>query len=337
MKKIECKVAIVGATGLVGQKMLKCIEELLPELNWRDLILVASDKSHPQMKFRGVPVDVIHLSDFLNQDISVDIVLLSAGEKVSKKITPILSKKGIWVIDNSTAFREENEIPLSLLWIKWKPSIDHKIIPVPNCVTAMLATVIAPLIKLNPSMMSATVSQSVSGAGQIGLDVIEFENADNIQHPGSPFMFQVVNNIQVAARPHKGHKQFNDEEYKVITELPKILGEPVNISPRCFRVPVYEAHTADILVEFPRDVTYGILSRALRAGKNVVYKSQQCGSRDVIGKNYALVWNLARTNLHSDSTSHTFSFTVASDNLRLGAAYPAVLAMKKIVEKYFVS
>jgi aspartate-semialdehyde dehydrogenase len=336
MSNLKYKVAIVGATGLVGHAMLKCIEELIPEVNSNDVVLVASDKNHSPMNFRSVPKDVISLSQFLEQEIFVDIVLLSAGEEVSKQITPRLAKKGVWVIDNSTAYREEKAIPLTLPWIRWRPSSNQKIIPVPNCVTAMIATVLAPLMKLKPTMVSATVMQSVSGAGQAGVDAMNFEIAENMQDPGSPFMFQAVNNVQSSAQAHKKEKHFNIEEHKVLTELPKILGEPINISPRCFRIPVYEAHTADIVIEFPREVTYARISGALRMAPNVVFKSQQCGSRDVIGRNYALVWNLVRTNLHSNSTHHSFVFTVASDNLRLGTAFPAVMAMKKIVDKFFV-
>jgi aspartate-semialdehyde dehydrogenase len=278
------KIAIVGATGLVGQTMLKCIEGQIPQIDSQHLILVASDASAEEKKevrFRGINLPVISVSALMEQ--RFDVVLMSVGEELSKKYAPLFLQKGAYVIDNSPAWRMESDVSLSLPWTKlWKLSDRQKLFSVPNCVAVMLATVIYPLLKLKPTTISAIVMQSVSGAGQIGIDALQFENLENIKHPDSPFLFQVANNIQIATKIHKTQRQFNGEEYKVITELPKILGESINISPRCFRSPTIEGHFADITIEVPREVSYRQVAGALRYGNHVIYKNEQVSVRDVI-------------------------------------------------------
>lgn len=341
------KIAIVGATGLVGQTLLNLMGEnnFFHEVVLKgNLLLVASDstvKNKLKLQVLEYQISVITLEEALKE--KPDIVIMSAGEEISSQWAhKFLNKnKESWVIDNSPNFRMKDHIHLTLPHINWTPNKKHRIIPVPNCVAVMLATVLYPLTKedLKLCYVSATVMQSVSGTGNTGIDAWEkeLENGGNKKAENSPYLFKALGNIQQATRVKEG-ENYNDEEKKVIAEMQKLFYpnfEQFPISPSCFRGGAKVGHWARVRVKMPLRATLKRVKGALSMGVMVKYTDKPADILSVVGKNYALVYDL-RVDEHAGDVNHAwYEFTVASDNLRLGAASTALLCAEKIIKKFY--
>jgi aspartate-semialdehyde dehydrogenase len=266
---------------------------------------------------------------------------MSAGEKISAEwaIKFRNANKDSWVIDNSPQWRMKGHIPLTLPHINWTPNKKHRIIPVPNCVAVMLATALHPLIKLGLQSASVTVMQSVSGTGNPGIEAWEQElkNGGTKKAENSPYLFPALGNIQQATRVAKG-EYYNEEEKKVITEMQKMFSntfEKFPISPSCFRYGAKVGHWAHVRVKMPLLATMNRVKGAFKMGVMVKYTDEPADLLSVVGKNYALVCDL-RFDINSEDEKYVvYDFTVFSDNLRLGAAWTALLNAEKIIRKYY--
>ena len=248
MKKIN--VAVAGATGAVGIKMLEVLENRNFPVG--ELKLLASERSSgSKLKFKGKEFEVQTLTKNSFKDI--DIALFSAGGSVSREFIPYAVKSGAVVIDNSSAFRNDPEVPLIIPEINANDVLSHKgIISNPNCTTAIMLTVLNNIYKYSRIKKIVVSSyQSVSGAGQKGINELEDQTRcliDNERVKVANFPHQIANNVI----PHIDvftENGYTKEEMKMLFETRKILhDEKIAVTATCVRVPVKSVHSMSVLI-----------------------------------------------------------------------------------------
>ncbi len=332
-------VAIVGATGAVGVEFLRCLEERNFPL--AELRLFASARSAGKtMAFRGQSLMVQELTE---QSFSgVDIALFSAGGSISKKFGPIAAKAGAVVVDNSSAFRMNPDVPLIVPEINPQEINNHKgIIANPNCSTIIAIVPLWPLHKINRiTRLIAATYQAASGAGAAAMqELLDATKAalDGREYPPTvlphPYAFNVFShNATVDLQTG-----YNEEEIKMVKETRKIFGDPdIRISATCVRVPVLRAHCESLTVEFTSpiqaDKVRDILSHA--PGVKVVDQREKNYfpmPRDASGQGDILVGRI-RNDL-SDPTGRSIAMFVAGDQLLKGAALNAVQIAELLIAK----
>ncbi|MEW6103865.1 MAG: aspartate-semialdehyde dehydrogenase [bacterium] len=262
------KVAVVGATGAVGMEMTKVLEKRAFPLD--ELILLASERSVGKtIEFKGEKIDVRRLekSSFKG----IDIALFSAGSSISKEFAPSATSSGCIVIDNSSAFRMEKDVPLVIPEINPEDVAWHKgIIANPNCTTIILNLPVWHIHKkYGVKRVVAASYQAASGAGYKAIRELEEETRAilmNEPYERKVFPFQYAFNLF----PHNSPMENNgycEEENKVINETRKIFHEPgFNITITCVRVPILRAHSLAINIELEKerniDEIYKILENA---------------------------------------------------------------------------
>ena len=321
MNKIY-KVAIVGATGLVGRTILKVLEEK----NFTNVqyTLFASSKSAGQkIEFLGKNYIICELKED-SFDTGFDYAIFSAGANTSKKFAPIASSKGCVVIDNSSAFRMDNTVPLVVPEVNPEKIYDnHGIIANPNCSTiqAMLPLKILDE-KYEIKRIVYSTYQAVSGAGKKGLEDLE-KLEDGI------FYNNCVPHIDGFL-----DDGYTKEEHKMINETRKILDKPnLPITATCVRVPVKNCHSESINVEFKNKIDIYEIKTLLQNADNIILA-------DDIENN---IYPLARKADGNDevfvgrirqdfSVENGINFWCVADNLRKGAASNAVQILELLLE-----
>jgi len=251
------RVAIMGATGAVGNEFLKILEQRRFPLS--DLKLLASHRSAGKtLKFRGEDLVVEELTEKSFE--GVDLVLASAGGSVSKKFAPIAAAAGAVVVDNTSAFRMDPNTPLVVPEVNPGDIPDHKgIIANPNCSTIIMNVPVFPLHQVHPiRRIVVSTYQAVSGAGAWGL--WELDEQIRAYAAGKPirknkFPHQIVNNL-FSHNSEIGDDGYNLEERKMVLETRKIFHcDEIRITATCVRVPVLRAHCEAINLEFTHPVT----------------------------------------------------------------------------------
>lgn len=236
------KVAIVGATGVVGQEMLALLED--SPLGKETPRLVASPRSAgKEFVFRNDSLVVEALDADLDLS-GVDIALFAAGGSISREWAPKFVEQGVAVVDNSSAFRLDPEVPLVV------PEVNGETIPRgpaiianPNCSTIILLMALKPIWHLGPDRLVVDTYQAVSGAGIAGLDALEREAAGGEFIQGEPFPFPIHGNLFPAIGEADG-EGVTVEERKMLDECRKILGAPeLVVQGTCVRVPVARCHS----------------------------------------------------------------------------------------------
>jgi aspartate-semialdehyde dehydrogenase len=326
----EPVVAIIGATGAVGIELLRCLEQRNFPLS--DLRLLASSRSAGKtLQFRGRPIVVREL----NEDSfgGVGIAFFSAGASTSRRFAPIAVRAGATVIDNSSAFRMDPQVPLVVPEINPQAlRAHHGIIANPNCCAIISITPLWPVHRSNriARLMLATY-QAASGAGAAAMAELRdsthaylegraYENKV-LPHPYAFNLFSHNTHID----PVTG---YNDEETKVINETRKIFGdEDIRVSATCVRVPVLRAHSVAITFECERPITPGEVRRLLLGASGVklvddAERNYFPMPKDATGQDDILVGRI-RQDL-SDPSGHSISLFVAGDQLLKGAALNAV-------------
>lgn len=245
------RLAIVGATGLVGSTFLKVLEER--DLGVTDFLLFASAKSAgKKITLRGKEYTVEELTEDSFKDRGIDIALFSAGGGTSLKYAPIAVENGILVIDNSSAWRMDKDVPLVVPEVNPEMAFNHKgIIANPNCSTIQCMAPLKVLAdKYGIKRVVYTTFQAVSGTGVKG--VADLENGLK-GLPPQTYPHQIVNNCL----PHIDSfldNGYTKEEKKMIDETRKILGLPdLPVTATCVRVPVINSHSVSINVELEKD------------------------------------------------------------------------------------
>ncbi len=336
------RVAIAGATGAVGREMMKVLEER--EFPVAELVPLASERSEGQrLEFMGDEVVVGRLKP--DSFAGVDIALFSPGATVSREFAPHAARAGAVVIDNSSAFRMEPDCPLVVPEVNprdveqaLKPG-GRRIIANPNCSTIQLVVVMKPLHdEAGLEKVIVSTYQSVSGAGQKGIDELESQSRalfgmDEIQPQKFPhrIAFNLLPEIGKASE-----NGYTEEEMKMVNESRKIMGLPgLAVSATCVRVPVFYCHSEAAHLFFKKPITPERARTILRGAPGVkvvddleqhIYPMPLLGA----GNDDTLVGRI-RADLTAPNGLALF---VVSDNLRKGAATNAVQIAELLIREH---
>lgn len=329
------RIAIIGASGLVGRKAIQVIEE--QEIKITDIYLSASKKSFGKtLFFKKKPVKIISIAQALKQN--PDIALFSAGSKISKLWAPRFAQKGCFVVDNSSAWRMDKNVPLVVPEINPQTiTKDSKIIANPNCSTIQMVMALFPLHKefiINRIVVSTY--QSITGTGKDAITQMENER-NNISGGKKVYPYPIDKNCL----PHCDtfvEGGYTKEEMKLIYETRKILNNNnLKITATAVRVPVVGGHSESINVSFKKKFTlkeiYNLLSQA--PGITVLDNPQKkLYPMPIIAHEQDTVF-VGR--IRQDfSEPNALNLWVVADNLRKGAATNAVQIIKTITQKGFV-
>lgn len=326
------KLAIVGATGLVGRNVLKILEE--KNLPIYEYALFSSYKSAGSIiHFMNKDYNVRELKEdsFINEHF--DFAIFSAGGSTALKYAPIASKNGCIVIDNSSAFRMNPDVPLVVPEVNSEDIIlNNGIIANPNCSTIQAMLPLKALDeKFNITRIVYSTYQAVSGAGKAGID--DFENGiKGVKN--KKFPYQIFNNCL----PHIDTFEANGytkEEEKMINETRKILHKPnLNVTATCVRVPVLNCHCESINLEFENEFDIKDIYLALENFKNITVidnteKELYPLPTNVSGKDNVFVGRIRR----DFSIKSGINIWVVADNIRKGAATNAIQILEKLINK----
>ncbi|QTC90782.1 aspartate-semialdehyde dehydrogenase [Brevundimonas goettingensis] len=321
------RVAVVGATGNVGREMMTILEELNFPVD--EIHAIASRKS------KGVEVSfgdrTLKCQDLEQFDFStVDVVLMSAGGTVSKEWSEKIGKAGPIVIDNSSVFRMDKDVPLIVPEVNPDAvkDIRKNIVANPNCSTAQLVVALKPLhdaAKIKRVVVSTY--QSVSGAGKEGMDEL-WNQTKAIYGLGDAKPKKFPKQIAFNVIPFIGafnEDGYTDEEAKMWNEVHKMMDPEIKLTVTCVRVPVFVGHSEAVTVEFDRPISVDEARAILREapGVLVVDKHEHDGyitPVDAAGEHAVYVSRIRKDH----TVENGLSFWVVSDNLRKGAALNAV-------------
>lgn len=329
------RVAIVGATGAVGQELLQLLETR--QLPLTSLRLFASPRSAGRtVRFKDQELTVEVLPD--DGDLGSDIVFSSAGGAVSKQHAWGWASHGAIVIDNTSAWRMAENVPLVVPEINPEAASSHAgIIANPNCSTIIALMALAPLHRAF-GLTRATVAtyQAVSGAGAVGIEELERQTRAALDgEPIEPETFQHPIAFNLFSHDSEiGDDGYNVEERKLLLESRKILSVPdLAISATCVRVPVFRAHSEAIHAEFERRVTVAEAREVFSSAPGVrVVDDRQTNSFPMpamaSGQDDVLVGRLRE----DSSRSGALAFFVAGDQIRKGAALNAVQIGELLVQ-----
>ena len=251
------RVAIAGATGAVGVEILKCLEQR--DFPLSKLKLLASHRSiGKKLVFRGQEIAVEELTE--DSFAGVDVALFSAGGDISRRFAPIAAAAGCVVVDNSSAFRQDDDVPLVVPEINGAAALDHprNIIANPNCTTIITLMALYPLhLRFGLRMIIASSYQAVSGSGQHGISELQQQVKDIVEGKEpvcSTYPRQIAFNVlpQIDKFTDTGYTK---EELKMLNEGRKIMGLPdLAVSCTCVRVPVYRSHSISCVAQFEKPV-----------------------------------------------------------------------------------
>ena len=328
------KIAIVGATGLVGSTMIKVLEE--KNLAHHELMLAASEKSvGKKISLNGTELPVISVEEAIKA--APNFALFSAGSNASLLYAPLFAQKGTTVIDNSSAWRNFDHIPLVVPQINGdviKPT--DKIIANPNCSTIQMVMALAPLHrKFNLKRVVISTYQSVSGTGMKAVNQLMKERAGEFSEKTYPHQ------IDMNIFPHGGTFESNGyttEEMKLVTETRKILRAPqIQVSATVVRVPVMGGHSEAINAEFEVEFEMQEVVRLLRVFQGIKVVDNPLRNEYPMpltsqGKDEVFVGRIRR----DESQPKTLNLWCVADNLRKGAATNAIEIMEFIIQNIIV-
>lgn len=329
------KVAIAGATGLVGKKIVEVLEKRSFPVS--ELTLFASEKSKGEtitFQNQAIPIKLLSETDFSN----FDIVFFAVNEKIAKEYIPKASKSCV-VIDKSAAFRLDKNVPLVVPEVNPEVCQQHKnIIASPNCCTIQLVIVLAALQKLaNINCVTVTNLQSVSGAGSEALEQFRYEienlavGETVVLDETSPLIHPIGTNL-IPQIGEIGRDGYSTEEKKIILETRKILAKPeLSISVTCVRVPVMFGHSQTVDIAFDRKVTVSEVISVLQKSPGIkVYRDSKYPMPiDVVGQDEVMVGRI-REHL---TENNKITLWIVADNLRKGAATNAVQIAELITKR----
>lgn len=329
------KLAIVGVSGAVGQEFLRILENR--ELQIDELVLFGSPRSAgTKYMFRGEELTVKllqHNDDFKG----IDFALTSAGASTSKEYAETITKHGTIMIDNSSAFRMEEDVPLVVPEVNAADAKNapRRIIANPNCTTIQMVVALNAIEKLSHiTRVHVSTYQSASGAGAMGMAELEEQHAQLVrgEEPTvQKFAYQLAYNVI----PHIDVFTENDytkEEMKMFHETRKIMHSDIRVSATCVRVPVMRAHSESIWLETERPISVEEARAAFAAAEGIVV--EDCPAE----KKYPMPLFLAGCNpvyvgrIRKDiSCDNGLTFWCVSDQIRKGAALNAVQILESLL------
>jgi len=330
-------IAIVGATGNVGRKILEVLEKL--NFKFDELYLIASDQSTgKKISFKNKDYSIVGLSDFNFS--KVQITFFSAGSVIAEKWAPIAAKKTI-VIDNSKHFRMDKDIPLVVPEVNPESLDQYKnknIIANANCSTIQLVLALKPLHdEFQIKRVVTSTYQSVSGGGKNHMMELEEQTKsvlENKKVKSKNFTKQIAFNVipHIDSFMSDGSTK---EEWKMVVETKKILDPNINLTATCVRVPVFVGHSESINIEFNSSIDLETIKKCLASapGCKVVDEHKDGGYITPAEIDGDFITYISR--IREDKTQkNSINMWVVSDNLLKGAALNAVQIAQLLCEKY---
>ncbi len=333
-------IAIVGATGAVGEEIFRVLEEV--DFPVGDVLPLSSARSAGmEIEFKGEKYKVKELTESTFQEYEVDIAFFSAGGSVSAHYAPFAVEGGAVVIDNTSHFRMQEDIPLVVPEVNpediaaWR---ERGIIANPNCSTIQMVQALKPLDDaFDIVRVDVATYQAVSGAGKSGMEELVKQmqdffafRLDESEHKA--FVHQIALNVI----PHIDKfldNRYTKEEMKMVNETRKIMHKNIEVSATCVRVPVLRSHSEAITITFRNDVDLNKAFEVLENGKNLKLiddPSQNLYPMPVIATDtdYTYVGRVRKDNFR-DNILHIWC---VADQLRVGAATNAVRIAQKWIE-----
>jgi len=331
----EPRVAVVGATGAVGNQLLRILEER--KFGVSNLRLLASKRSAgTEIEVFG---DVISVSELREDSFeNIDIAFSAAGTDVARWFAPHAVKSGATVIDKSSAWRYEDDVPLVVPEINGQDLESHEgIISCPNCSTIQLVMALNPIHLRYPIRRVITSTyQAVSGAGALAMEELRQQTSDIVKGEVAEvneLPQQIAHNVIPEVETFREEDGYTSEEWKMAVETRKIMHEPnLPISATCVRVPVFRGHSEAVNLEFDNPVDPDSIRQILRESTGIVVLDDPASHiyptpLMVEGKDEVLVGRIRR----DASNPNGIVMWVVGDNLRKGAATNAVQIAEKIV------
>jgi len=332
------RVAVVGATGAVGREMLQTLHER--HFPVKDVVAIASARS------AGNPVsfgdETLTVQDLAKFDFKgIDIVLASPGAKVSAEFAPRAAAAGAVVIDNSSHFRMDPDVPLVVPEVNPEAIAGYKkkgIIANPNCSTIQL------VVALNPLHRAAKVKrvvvatyQSVSGKGKQGMDEL-FNQTKGVYVNSIPDKEVFTKQIAFNVIPHIDvfmDDGYTKEEWKMVVETKKILDPSIKLTATCVRVPVFVGHSEAVNVELENELSADEARNLFKQQRGISVVDHRADEGYVTPIEIAGEDNVYISRVREDYTvENGLSFWVVADNLRKGAALNAVQIAEKLAKDY---
>ena len=332
------RVAIVGATGLVGGEFLRILEERKFPMD--SLRLYASDRSAgKRISFMGEELVVEETND--GSFDNIDIALFSAGGDISRRFSPVAARAGAVAIDNSSAFRMDPEVPLVVPEVNAGDIDAHKgIIANPNCSTIQMVVALNPLHKVNPiQRIVVSTYQAVSGTGAAAVDELAeqiasiSEGKDDEVAPRA-YPHQIAYNALPFVESFL-ENDYTTEEWKMVQETRKIMHEPeMPVCATCVRVPVYTSHGEAVNVEFSRPISAAEAREILASAPGVTVQDNPQEQLyplplSAAGTDDVFVGRIRKDFSHPSG----LAMWVVADNLRKGAALNAVQIAESMVRQ----
>jgi len=333
------RVAVIGATGNVGREILQILDER--DFPVDEVIALASERSVGKEVSFGED-KILKVKDLASFDFKgVDIALSSPGAKVSAVHSPRAAAAGCVVIDNTSHFRMDHDVPLVVPEVNPEAIAKYKkrnIIANPNCSTIQMVVALKPLHRLAKiKRVVVATYQSVSGAGKEGMDELFGQTrAIYVNDPVKPDKFakQIAFNVipQIDSFMDDGSTK---EEWKMVVETRKILDPDIAVHATCVRVPVFISHSESIVVEFENPISVEQAREALsQAPGVVVFDHHEPGGYvtpvETAGEDAVYISRIRK----DPTVPNGLAFWCVADNLRKGAALNAVQIAEVLVEKY---
>jgi len=334
-------VAVVGATGAVGEIM----RQVLVERNFpvRSIKFLASERSAGKtIEFRGktYPVEPLRPEAFAG----VDVVLSSTPASVSREYSPIAARAGAVVVDNSSAWRMDPEVPLVVPEVNAGAlaHIPKGIVANPNCSTIQMVVALKPLHDLaRIKRVVVSTYQASSGKGAKGLFELDAQIAALGRSESLPPATAHAAHLAGNVLPHDwkmGEEGYSEEEWKMIRETRKIMGdETIQVSPTTVRVPVRIGHSEAVNLEFERPITVEQAREALRRAPGIILQDDPARGEvplalQAVGRDEVFVGRIRR----DPSVPHGLNLWVVADNLRKGAATNAVQIAEVLLQHHWL-
>jgi len=335
----KVNVAIVGATGAVGEAMLEMLEQR--DFPVGELALLASERSAgSRLQFKGKSIQVQDLDkfDFSNTQVG----LFSAGGSISAKYAPIAAKAGCVVIDNTSCFRRDDNIPLIVPEVNADKIGEYKatnIIANPNCSTIQMLVALKPIYdEVGITRINVATYQAVSGSGKKGVEELASQTARLLN--GQPYESKVYSKqIGFNAIPHIGDFEDNgytNEEMKMVWETQKIFGDKnILVNPTCVRIPVFYGHSEAVHIETGSHISAERVQELLAKAPGVKLIDERTSGgyptpvTDAAGEDPVYVGRIRQDISHPNG----ISMWVVSDNVRKGAALNSIQIAEVLIKQ----
>ena len=330
------KVAVLGSSGAVGSELLKILEQR--DFPISELVLLSSERSEGK-KIIWKDEELVTKKTTKEEFLNLDLVLASAGGSISKQWLPTIMDQNAVLIDNSSAFRLDKNVPLVVPEVNASEALNHDgVIANPNCTTILLTLVLAPLNKLSTiQRVIISTYQSVSGAGQLAMEELKLLTEQYLQ--GDPqkskvLPYSLAFNLFLHNSPMLANN-YCEEEMKMTNETRKILNtSDLNLSSTCVRVPVLRAHSESVNIEFEDIIKPSNVIDQLKKADGIeiiedYQKNRFPMPNDVMGRD-----NIAVGRIRTDiSNTNGLELWLCGDQIRKGAALNAVQIAELLIPK----